>query len=297
MSNKVFFLLMRGFGMFLREFKVSVLSLITLCALMFVYHIICTVGVGTAGFLAHIAQVTTIRAYLSDNVKEPEKVTSQLAAIEGVIGTKYYSPKDAKAFVIENAPNIAGMQSFAEEFFPAFVELTPVESSNENLLEQIEKDALKITGVDVVSYGKEFMSRFIMVSRGSWLFIMAISCLFAVAAAFTVFNTVKLSLYKFKEEIKLYSLVGGTRPFISVPYIFSSFLQVAVAYIISSVVFIVFFNIFNGKVLQSVGINIFYLPDVIYFVAVFLGVCLVSVLAAFVGVVSFLQRVSSVNED
>ena len=224
MSNKVFFLLMRGFGMFLREFKVSVLSLITLCALMFVYHIICTVGVGTAGFLAHIAQVTTIRAYLSDNVKEPEKITSQLAAIEGVIGTKYYSPKDAKAFVIENAPNIAGMQSFAEEFFPAFVELTPVESSNENLLEQIEKDALKITGVDVVSYGKEFMSRFIMVSRGSWLFIMAISCLFAFAAAFTVFNTVKLSLYKFKEEIKLYSLVGGTRPFISVPYIFSSFL-------------------------------------------------------------------------
>ena len=297
MSNKVFFLLMRGLGMFLREFKVNLLSLITLCALIFVYHVICTAGVGTAGFLAHIAQVSTVRAYLVADIKEPEKIVTALSSIDGVVSTKYYSPKDSKEFVIANAPNIAGMESFADDFFPAFVELTPLDSSDDKLLDSIESAALKVSGVDVVSYGKEFMSRFIMVSRGSWIFILVISGLFAVAAGFTVFNTVKLSLYKFKEEIKLYSLVGGTRPFISVPYIFSSFLQVSVAFIVSSVLFSIFFNIFNSGVLQKVGINIFYMPDLIYFIAAFVVVSIIGVLAAVAGVVSFLKRVSSVNED
>ncbi len=297
MNNKSFFLLMRGFGMFLREFKINLFSLLTLCTLIFVYHIICTTGTGLAGFLAHIAQVTTVRAYLDHDTKDYENIVKNLEKIENVSSVKFYSSKDAKEFVIENAPNIAGMKSFADDFFPSFVELMPNNPSDEEVLKDIEKKASEVDGVDVVSYGKEFMTRFLVVSRGGWIFMIVVSGLFSIAVAFTIFNTVKLSLYKFREEIKLYSLVGATRPFISVPYIFSSLLQIVLAYIISSILFIFVFNIFNSHILQNVGINIFYLPNAIYFIVVFFCISFISVLSAAIGVVSFLKQVSSVNED
>ncbi len=297
MSNKAFFLLMRGFGMFLREFRVNLLSLVTLTTLIFVYHVICAAGTGAAGFLTHIAQVNTVRAYLAPGAAGTEEILAELSSIEGVAGVKYYSPKDAKEFVIANAPNIAGMKSFAEDFFPAFAELVPAEGSGRDVFEKIEAAAAGVRGVDSVSYGKEYMSRFMMISRGSWIFMTVISGLFAAAVSFTVYNTVKLSLYKFREEIKLYSLVGGTRPFISVPYVFSSLLQAVAAYSAATAVFTVVFNVFNGRVLHPAGINIFYLQSVVYFAAAFVFTCLIAVAAAMTGVVSFLKRVSSVNED
>lgn len=297
MNNKPFFLLMRGLGMFLREFKINLFSLITLCTLILVYHIVCTTGTGLAGFLAHIAQVTTVRAYLHQDVQNIDIILEDLKKIENVTSVKYYSPKDAKEFVISNAPNIAGMSSFADDFFPAFMELVPSNSSDESILVKIEEEASKVKGVDVVSYGKEFMTRFIVVSKGGWIFMVVVSGLFSIAVAFTIFNTVKLSMYKYREEIKLYSLVGATRPFISVPYMFASLMQIILAYFLSSIIFIMVFDLFNAKVLQNIGVNIFYLPNFIYFFIVFLIICFIAVLSAAIGIISFLKQVSSVNED
>lgn len=297
LSSKAFFLLMRGLGMFLREFRVNFLSLITLATLIFVYHLICTVGTGTASFLSHIAQVNTIRAYLVSGTVNTEKILKDISDIAENAEIKYYSPKDAKEFVIKNAPNIAGMKSFADEFFPAFIEITPQKGSGENVYEKIESAASKIKGVDSVSYGKEFMSRFVMISRASWAFMFVISVLFAVAVSFTIYNTVKLSMYKFKDEIRLTSLVGGTRPFISMPYVFSSVLQAVAAYSSATAIFIIVFNIFNNNVLYQVGINIFKTQSTFYFMAAFIFTCLITVAAAMAGVVSFFKKVSSVNED
>lgn len=141
------------------------------------------------------------------------------------------------------------------------------------------------------------MVKFKAIGRGAWLFITAMSILFALSAVFVVYNTIKVSLYKYKEEIKLYSLVGATRPFISVPYLFGAFFLSLFAYICSVIIFAAAFIPFNSHILVQAGINIYNMPDIKYFILSCIIVCLIGVISAKASVVSFLKQVSSINED
>ena len=181
MSSKLTYLFMRGVIRFFVILRSNFLSFLTLTTVIFMYHVFWVAGSGTAGFLNHLSQANTIRVYLANNNDIiAEQILSSIKVLDNVTSAKYYSQKDAKAFAVANAPK-----------------------------------AGHIKGVDEVSYGKEYMIKFKAIGRGAWLFITAMSVLFALSAVFVVYNTIKLSLYKYKEEIKLYSLVGATRPFIS----------------------------------------------------------------------------------
>ena len=223
MSSKLTYLFMRGVIRFFVILRSNFLSFLTLTTVIFMYHVFWVAGSGTAGFLNHLSQANTIRVYLANNNDIiAEQILSSIKVLDNVTSAKYYSQKDAKAFAVANAPKAATLESFAEEFFPSFIEIYPSDTLEETL-DKIVTEAGHIKGVDEVSYGKEYMIKFKAIGRGAWLFITAMSVLFALSAVFVVYNTIKLSLYKYKEEIKLYSLVGATRPFISVPYLFGSF--------------------------------------------------------------------------
>lgn len=298
MNNKSFYLLMRGIGRFFKDFKPNIISLVTLCTLIFVYHIFYALGDGASSFLSHVSEVQSVRAYLqTDASQNNTEISAKILKIKGVDKATYFSPADAKAYVAENAPNMGGMKSFAEEFFPAFIEITPTDRRDQKSLDLIVAETAKIQGIENVSYGKDIMMKFLNVGRGATTFIVIISILFTISTAFVLYNTVKLSLYKFREEIKLYSLVGATRSFISVPFIVSTILTGCFAFIAGSALFYFGLAFFNGKILLPAGINILTSPTLAYFVYFFVCVCLVSLFAASTSIKSFLSKVSSVNDD
>lgn len=298
MNNKGLYLVMRGIGRFLSDFKPNIVSLITLCTLIFVYHILYAAGGGASAFLKHVAEVKSVRAYLQTDARpQQENIVLKIYSITGVSSAIYFSPADAKKYVEENAPNINGLKSFSEEFFPAFIEITPKNPNDQKSVDNIADAASKIVGVESVSYGKEVMAKFLNVSRGATVFMLILSALFAVSVAFVVYNTVKLSLYKFRDEIKLYALVGATRSFITVPFAVSALLIGLTAFCVGSVFFYFGLTFFNDQILFPAGINTLNLPDWKYFAYFFAFVCLVSFLASLSSVKSFLRRVSSINED
>ncbi len=289
MSSKLTYLFMRGVIRFFVILRSNFLSFLTLTTVIFMYHVFWVAGSGTAGFLNHLSQANTIRVYLANNNDIiAEQILSSIKVLDNVTSAKYYSQKDAKAFAVANAPKAATLESFAEEFFPSFIEIYPSDTLEETL-DKIVTEAGHIKGVDEVSYGKEYMIKFKAIGRGAWLFITAMSVLFALSAVFVVYNTIKLSLYKYKEEIKLYSLVGATRPFISVPYLFGSFFLSLFAYLCSLIIFAAVFIPFNSRILIQAGINIYDVPGII--------VCIIGVISARASVISFLKQVSSINED
>lgn len=297
MSSKLVYLFMRGVIRFFSILRGNFLSILTLITVIFMYHAFWVAGTGTAGFLNHLTQANTIRVYLANNNDIiAEDILSTIKQLDNVTRAKYFSQKDAKAFAVANAPKAAGLESFAEEFFPSFIEIYPSDTGTETL-DKIVEEAGHINGVDEVSYGKEYMVKFKAISRGAWLFITAISVLFALSAVFVVYNTIKLSLYKYKEEIKLYSLVGATRQFISMPYIFGAFLLSLFAYVCSLVMFSMFFIPFNSRVLIQAGIDIYSMPGIKYFIFSCIVVCIIGIISAAASVSSFLKQVSSINED
>lgn len=296
MDNKTFYLVMRGIGKFFKDFKPNIVSLITLSTLIFVYNVFFAAGDGASSFLKHVSEVKSVRVYLQAGSDAPFAL-SEISRLNGVLKAVYFSPAQAKAFVEENAPGVAGMGSFSEDFFPSFIEISPENPRDPQILDNIAASASKINGVESVSYGKDVMNKFLNVSRGAMIFMIVVSGLFTISTAFVLYNTVKLSLYKFREEIRLYALVGATRSFISTPFIVSAFLTGAIAYAAGTLFFYFGLSFFNEKILFPAGINIINMPDTIYFGCLFIFVCFVSIFAAASSVKSFLKRVSSVNED
>lgn len=297
MRGNFTYLFMRGVLRFASLLRNNFLSFVTLATALFIYHIFWVAGTGSAGFLNHISNAGTVRVYLNgDNEIIAGDIINILKSMENVADAKYFSPKDAKSFAVASAPKAAGLKSFAEEFFPAFIEVKVYDSS-EAALDMIVEGAARLKGVDEASYGREYMEKFRAIGRGAWIFIAAMSVLFAMSAVFVLYNTVKLSLYKFKDEIKLYSLVGATRTFISVPYLIGGFFMGFFSFIVSLIVFTAVFMPFNSHVLIKAGINIFTMPDILYFAVCCAAVCLISVLSSGAGVASFLKQVSSINED
>lgn len=296
-NSKFIYLLMRGIQRLISILRNNFLSFVTLITVIFIYHVFWVLGTGTAGFLNHLSDTSTVRVYLeSSNSIVASDIQNNINKIENIVSTKYFSPKDAKAFAIEKSPKAAGLESFSEEFFPAFIEIVPI-NQEEDVLEKIVEDVSLIKGVDEASYGKEYIAKFKTIGRGAWLTIFVLSILFILSAIFIMYNTVRLSLYKFKEEIKIYSLVGSTRHFILLPYLFAALLMSFFAYIISTIFFNMLFLPFNSVILNPAGINIFDIPPFLYYLVTSLFLCIISGLSAVTSVVTFLKQVSSINED
>lgn len=297
MSSKIIYLFMRGVFRFISILRNNILSFVTLVTILFMYNVFWVAGNGTSSFLNHLSNTSTVRAYLvSDNAIVADEIMSTIKSMDNISSCRFYSSKDAKEFALKYAPKSVGLENISEELFPSFIEIIPADNSEE-VLNKITENVSFIEGIDDVSYGKEYMAKFKSVGRGAWLFIVSMTILFGLAVIFVVYNTVKLSLYKFKDEIKLYSLVGATRPFISIPYFFASLLLSFFSFIVSFIIFTTIFIPFNSNVLNSAGINIFSIPSTSYFVTLFVAVGVISVISAQASVVSFLKQVSSINED
>ena len=296
-NSKFVYLFMRGIQRLISILRNNFLSFLTLITVIFIYHSFWVVGTGTAGFLNHLSNTSTVRVYLeSSNSIVAGDIQKSINKINNVVSSKYFSPRDAKAFAIENSPKTASLASFSEEFFPAFIEITP-KDQDEDTLDKIVEEANLIKGVDEASYGREYMAKFKTIGRGAWLSLFVLSILFALSAVFIMYNTIKLSLYRFKEEIKLYSLVGSTRPFVFMPYLFASLLMSFTAYFISTIFFNILFIPFNSSILNPAGINIFETPSFSYYIVTCLFLCIISGLSAVTSVVTFLKQVSSINEE
>ncbi len=298
MNPKITYLFMRGVIKFFTILKSNFLSFVTLVTVLFIYHIFWMAGTGTAGFLNHISNANTIRVYLTNNNDIIAKeILHSIKMLDNVSSAKYYNQKEAKKFAITYSPKAAGLESFAEEFFPSFIEIIPSDTL-ETTFDNIVQETTLIKGVDEVSYGKEYIAKFKAIGKGAWLFIASITILFAFSLIFVVYNTIKLSLYKYREEIKLYSLVGAERIFISMPYIFGALFLSLFAYICSVVLYIITFSPFNSHILIPAGINIYEIPNMAYFVYSCIIICIICIFAANVSISSFLKlQVSSINED
>lgn len=296
MNSKGLYLFMRGISKFIHLIRSNFLSFTTIITILFIYHIFFVMGMGSASFLSHVASSHTIRAYLNiENAVLADNVINEIKSLAAIESMKYYSQKESKEFAIKNAPRAAGLSSFSEEFFPPFIEIIPVDKSIK-ALEALAEKVSKLSGVDEASFGKEYVAKFLSISRGAWAFIIATSVLFALALIFIIYSSVRICLYRFRQEIQLYNLVGATKPFIMLPYIFAGLLLTLFAFILSVILFYLAFIPFNTMLLIPSGINIFSPPSALYFFILLGAVLLITLLASSRSVARFLRQVSSINE-
>lgn len=296
--SKFSYLFNRSIKFYKLNFKTSIVSFLTLTTIFFIYQFIFTIGYSTNSFFKNLSSVQNVRVYLktddTEKINEFIKNIKNLNSVEDII---YYTPEDSYKYLKNNTQNLKYLENISKDFFPSFIEIK-LKDNFKNLIfiNQIKTEINKFEIVDKASFGEQWVLKFASIKYSLQIFIFIVTILLSISIAFITINVINLNLYKFKEEIKIYSLVGATRTFIIVPFLLASVIEFILSFAISVLInFSIFFGI-NDYILSSLNINFIKLPNIYIYSAMAVYFFLINVIAAFYISLKFLKKASRIND-
>ncbi|QAR32912.1 hypothetical protein EP073_05680 [Geovibrio thiophilus] len=291
--------LRNGFRLFRETISLNLASVITVITVLFIYSMFVIIGSSSDSFLKEITKVDSMRVYVKSSSKTSvDELIKQLQEVEGVRSIVYYSQEDAYSYLKDSTVNINYLDKIPAELFPAFIEIAVKDDFQEvSRLREMERRIISLANVDVASYGEKWVQNFSDIRSAVKIFLVILTLLLTVSVGIIIFNTIRLSLFRYREDIKIYNLVGATRTFIEIPYVICSFVEITIAYFISSAFVYLFMLFMNVKLLTPVGLNFIVLPDVFYYLKTYIYLVIISTIASMISVASFLNKVKSINES
>ncbi len=225
---------------------VSILTLLTSAAVFFL------VG-GTALFSLNIKQVTasiegdlSIQAFIDDGAKA-NAVASAMNGLPWVSSVKVISPDEALSKLKAKLGNQAkAVTLLGKNPLPWTVE---VGSKRAQDVPSIVRELLSHGSVDDVVYAGALADRLARVSDLSGRVAMAVLMVAVIVSALVLFNTIRISVYSRKQEISVMLLVGATRLYVALPFVFQGvFLGLG-----GSMIAVGIIQVFYGGVISSLS--------------------------------------------
>lgn len=198
--------------------------------------------------------------YLEDNLSEESKgrIKEALLELEGAEIIGFISKETAMINLQEGLGAQAGLLAgLKENPLPASFEIEFNNVRQYDIAPLKIKNALEeMEGVDEVQYSDQLVEKFegvIYVFRISGFIIGGLLC---VAVLFITTNTVKLTIYSRRDEIKIYKLVGATDWFVRIPFLIEGSIQGLVSGATSFVILFLIFSIFSVKSVHLFGLPV-----------------------------------------
>jgi cell division transport system permease protein len=207
-----------------------------------------------------------IMVYLTQDTTEAERLAlnDSMLGLYGVASTRFISKTEALNLLKKQMTQQSSLLSnLAENPLPHAYEIRMMDSSQDNEAIETLADHLRaLPLIDDVEYGQRWLGRFAHVFALFRIAGYAVSCLFSMAAAFIVANTIRLVLYSRREEVEIMRLVGATDAFIRGPFYMVGLIQGTIGGIIGlSALFVVFLlmsaNLSQGFSSVSIDIRFF----------------------------------------
>jgi len=177
-----------------------------------------------------------IMVYLKNGLsgEAVENQKNRISQLYGVASIRFISKKEALSLLKEKMQHQSSLlENLSENPLPdAFEVRMTAESQNSKSIESLAGLLESIPAVDDVEYGQRWLGRFAHVFHIFRIAGYAISCLFFMATAFIIANTIRLILYSRREEIEIMRLVGATDTFIRSPIYIEGLIQGAIGGII-----------------------------------------------------------------
>lgn len=225
---------------------VSILTLMTSAAVFFL------VG-GTALLSLNIKQVAasiegdlSIQAFMDDEAKA-YTVASAMEGLPWTSSVKVITPEEALSKLKAKLGNqVKAVTLLGKNPLPWTVE---VGSKRAQDVPSIVRELLSFGAVDDVVYAGALADRLAKVSDLSIRMAAAVLMVAVVVSALVLFNTIRISVYSRKQEISVMLLVGATRLYVALPYVFQGvFLGLG-----GAVIAVVIIHVFYSGVITSLS--------------------------------------------
>ena len=233
--DKFLYLVSEGLKNVWRHKMTTFTAVFSLFLALYFVGLLAIAGENTRSILQYLRSKYKIEVFFKQNVdlKMAKKVSDSILEIKGVRSSTVINKDDAvRIFKDQFGEDILGILGYNPLPISAVVNL---KRNSEELLNAtpIVNDIKRLEGVEEVRYQGHLIKK---IERTYSRFLKVfpwVAMVFITVAVLVIYNTVKLSIYSRKELINSLKLIGATKLFIQMPFIFEGLIDGILATIIS----------------------------------------------------------------
>ena len=251
--NSFIYNVKQGFTQILRNRGMSIASIFSILAMLFILGIFFVIVVNINLFTEVVKQdYDQIEIYLKDSVtmEEAETLMGQIKDHEGVDEVSYRSKDDALDIMKQRWGESAYLlDSLGDNPLPAsiLIGVSSIESA-----EGVSVYARDLEGVEDVQYFKETVEKLTKVTNFLQVGALIVMIFLIIVSVVVVSNTIKLTVFARSKEIKIMKYVGATNWFIRGPFMAEGIIIGIFAAIISTIMV----SLLYGRIVAGIGTQV-----------------------------------------
>ncbi|OFX28695.1 MAG: cell division protein FtsX [Bacteroidetes bacterium GWA2_32_17] len=269
-------------------------TVISISLVLFMLGLIGILALSSKRLSNYVKENISFSVFLKDDIKDADilKLQKNLDAAPYVKSTLFIT-KDMAAEQLK--------KDLGEEFVD-YLEYNPLpqaievkykaEYANPDSIALIERELKEYSQVSEVYYQKNLVSLINENVNRISLIVLAISILLLIVAMALINNTIRLSVYSKRFNIKTMQLVGATRGFIRWPFLKASVYQGIIASLISIALLSAVIKIADSELNSIISLNDFTLIGLLFGLEILVGVVITS-FSSYFAVNKFLRSKSS----
>ena len=233
--DKFLYLVSEGLKNVWRHKMTTFTAVFSLFLALYFVGLLATAGENTRSILQYLRSKYKIEVFFKQNVdlKMAKKVSDSILGIKGVRSSTVINKDDAvRIFKDQFGEDILGILGYNPLPISAVVNL---KRNSEELLNvtPIVNGIKRMEGVEEVRYQGHLIKKIERTYSRFMKVFPWVAMVFITVAILVIYNTVKLSIYSRKELIHSLKLIGATKLFIQMPFIFEGLIDGILATIIS----------------------------------------------------------------
>ena len=256
--------------------------------------------------LEGIKDKVDITIYFTLNTSE-DKIFSLKGALEKLPEVKaiaYVSADEALQAFRKKHENdylvIQALEELDENPLNAYLNVKAMEASQyEGIVKFLEGDSAKVLGgasiIDKINYNqnKFIIDRLVGIINGAQKLGFIVTAILILISILVTFNTIRLAIFTFREEIRVMRLVGASRAYIRGPFLVEGAISGILSGLIAMLLFLPATLWLGNKMTTFLGLNLFeyYLQNIWQMLVILLGFgILLGVISSFLAVNKYLKR-------
>ena len=233
--DKFLYLISEGLKNVWRHKMTTFTAVFSLFLALYFVGLLATAGENTKSILQYLRSKYKIEVFFKQNIdlKGAKEISDLILEIKGVRSSTVINKDDAvRIFKDQFGEDILGILGYNPLPVSAVVNL---KRNSEEVLDAtpIVNKIKKMNGVEEVRYQGHLIKKIERTYARVMKIFPWVALVFISVAVLVIYNTVKLSIFSRKDLINSLKLIGATRLFIQMPFIFEGLIDGIIATIIS----------------------------------------------------------------
>ena len=233
--DKFLYLISEGLKNVWRHKMTTFTAVFSLFLALYFVGLLATAGENTKSILQYLRSKYKIEVFFKQNIdlKAAKEVSDLILEIKGVRSSTVINKDDAvRIFKDQFGEDILGILGYNPLPISAVVNL---KRNSEEVLDAtpIVNKIKKMNGVEEVRYQGHLIKKIERTYARVMKIFPWVALVFISVAVLVIYNTVKLSIFSRKDLINSLKLIGATRLFIQMPFIFEGLIDGIIATIVS----------------------------------------------------------------